>query len=547
MVDRQIQKSYLYLRGHYIPRPAYYPYYYIPPPPSPLSPPKLCTMAHHPSSTSVQIYSCALTGLSPLSDPVVTPSGYICSRKLLLTKLAENGGVDPFDDKGVRRLDESALIDLALAAGGGAAAVIPPRAPKSTSLPHLLTLLQSEFDAVLLELYDTRHALEETRKELSSALYQNDAAIRVVARLAAERDESRNMLERYLKEGGGGMKQPEAASEGAAVQKRAREDSNEEDEDMPAQKKAAKVSTTAEESADVSDLTKIPPSELDAMSTTWKELTASRRAIAKLKRTPMEISKNEDVLSNLAKDGEESKKVNLGKASARAGVLCMTTLRTGEKNEDGTTEYLITGGHDKNAIVYNVSSGTIVATLSGASGDIVTVHGKEVTEGGSIHIVTGSADGHVRLYELLSDGKKKEIMTSTLLGSAKLEAGVPVNVILHPSSTNVDARILVASSNGRVELYKWSSNSNHEEDTLKLVTRLESSPKEGGEGNNGVIEYTSGCMHPDGFIYIAGNSDGSLIVWDLKSQAVAGTLKVSSRQCCVSVASYCLMNSIIIC
>jgi WD40 repeat protein len=175
--------------------------------------------------------------------------------------------------------------------------------------------------------------------------------------------------------------------------------------------------------------------------------------------------------------------------------------------------------------------GTIVATLSGASGDIVSVHGKEdAAEGGSIHIVTGSADGHVRLYKLMSDGKKKE-MTSTLLGTAKLEAGVPVNVVLHPSSTHVDARILVASSSGRVELYKWSSNSTSEDDTLKLVTRLESSPKEGSEGND-MIEYTSGCMHPDGFIYIAGTSDGSLIVWDLKSQAVAGTLKVSSRQLC---------------
>ena len=32
-------------------------------------------------------------------------------------------------------------------------------------------------------------------------------------------------------------------------------------------------------------------------------------------------------------------------------------------------------------------------------------------------------------------------------------------------------------------------------------------------------------MHPDGFIYIAGTDDGRLIVWDLKTQAVAGTLK----------------------
>ena len=38
---------------------------------------------------------------------------------------------------------------------------MPPRAPSSSSLPSLLSVLQSEFDAVLLELYDARKALDE--------------------------------------------------------------------------------------------------------------------------------------------------------------------------------------------------------------------------------------------------------------------------------------------------------------------------------------------------------------------------------------------------
>lgn len=489
-------------------------------------------MSHHHQSTALQIYSCALTGLSPLTDPVVTPSGYICSRKLLLTKLAENGGIDPFDDKGVRRLEECSLIDLAMmnttttTTGGKTvvAAVIPPRAPKSTSLPHLLAMMQSEFDAVLLELYDTRHALEETRRELSSALYQNDAAIRVVARLAAERDESRAMLERYLSDPAAGL----AGVASSASQKRVREqEDNEEDNVMPVAKKSAKFNTTNNNNdcaesivmSSSSDLSKIPSSEFDAMSATWKTLTSSRRTITKLKRTPEETSKNEALLTTLEDKGE-SKKVNLGKASAKAGILCMTSLRT-----NTTTEYLITGGHDKNAIVYNVSLGKIVATLTGASGDIVTVHGKVVatTEEGSssIQVVTGSADGHVRLYELMLTTNNKE-MEVTLLCTAKLEKGVPVDVVLHPSSTKKDTRVLVASSSGRLELFKWSSDGDGDGDAdLKLLTRLESSQEEEGGIS---IEYTSGCMHPDGFIYAAGTSDGSLIVWDLKSQAVAETL-----------------------
>lgn len=90
--------------------------------------------------------------------------------------------------------------------------------------------------------------------------------------------------------------------------------------------------------------------------------------------------------------------------------------------------------------------------------------------------------------------------------------------------------MLVGSSNGMLELYKWGNKSGNDNDNaaaaaaadeggeLKLLTRLES--------EEGTV-YTSGCMHPDGFIYIAGTNDGSLIVWDLKTQAVAGTLKVS--------------------
>ena len=63
------------------------------------------------NSNATQTFTCALTGLTPLTnDAVVTPSGYICSRKLLLTKLAENGGRDPFDTS--RTLDESSLVDL---------------------------------------------------------------------------------------------------------------------------------------------------------------------------------------------------------------------------------------------------------------------------------------------------------------------------------------------------------------------------------------------------------------------------------------------------
>ena len=43
------------------------------------------------NSNAAQTFVCALSGQSPVDDAVATPSGYICSRKLLLAKLSENG------------------------------------------------------------------------------------------------------------------------------------------------------------------------------------------------------------------------------------------------------------------------------------------------------------------------------------------------------------------------------------------------------------------------------------------------------------------------
>ncbi|KAL7533341.1 hypothetical protein ACHAXR_007983 [Thalassiosira sp. AJA248-18] len=446
-------------------------------------------------SNATQTFTCALTGLSPLTDPVVTPSGYVCSRKLLLTKLSENGGVDPFDSAGTRRLDESALVELNNSAGSHGAAA-PPRPPKATSLPSLLGMLQNEFDAVLLELYDTRKALEETRRELSSALYQNDAAVRVVARVVQERDVARGRLEEFLSGDAAAVAAAAPAAAAAEPQKRGREEEGavEEAADVPSKK--------AKKDDEVDDLTTIPSDDLAAMNKTWKVLSKSRKSIAKLKRSEEESAKNEALLAELS-DGKKEKKVNLGKSSAKAGVLCMTLLK---KNVGGSdTDYIVTGGHDKTAIVYNATSGQIAATLSGAGGDVTSVHGMIFEE--SMLVVTGSVDGFVRVYSVPLSGDDE----SLLVGSAELGKGTPVNVVVHPSSASGEARILAASSEGSIELFKCDSGS------MKLMTRLES--KEEG------TKFSSGCMHPDGFIYIAGTSDGSLIIWDLKTQAVAGTLK----------------------
>ena len=70
----------------------------------------------------------------------------------------------------------------------------PPRPPTATSIPALLHTLQNEWDALVLETFALKQQYNNTRQELSYALYAQDAASRVVARLIRERDAAREYV-----------------------------------------------------------------------------------------------------------------------------------------------------------------------------------------------------------------------------------------------------------------------------------------------------------------------------------------------------------------
>lgn len=74
--------------------------------------------------------------------------------------------------------------------------IVKARPPTLTSIPALLSTFQNEWDAIILEAYQLKQQLAETRQELSTALYFNDSAQRVIARLQKERDEARDALAR---------------------------------------------------------------------------------------------------------------------------------------------------------------------------------------------------------------------------------------------------------------------------------------------------------------------------------------------------------------
>ena len=83
------------------------------------------------------------------------------------------------------------------------ARTVAPRPPTLTSIPSLLSTFQNEWDAIVLEAFKLRQSLAQTRQELSTALYEHDAAVRVIARLSQERDQAREALSKITLNGGG--------------------------------------------------------------------------------------------------------------------------------------------------------------------------------------------------------------------------------------------------------------------------------------------------------------------------------------------------------
>lgn len=135
---------------------------------------------------------CAISGEAPQEPVASRKSGNVFERRLIETYISEHGS-DPVNGE---ELSVDDLVELKQAR------VVKPRPPTLTSIPALLSTFQNEWDALILETYQLKQQLAETRQELSTALYYNDSAQRVIARLQQERDQARDALSRVSVTGG---------------------------------------------------------------------------------------------------------------------------------------------------------------------------------------------------------------------------------------------------------------------------------------------------------------------------------------------------------
>lgn len=341
--------------------------------------------------------TCELSGepIATTKETVVaTPSGHICIKRLILQKLTENGGMDPFETIRERPLSEDQLIELHKR-------MEPPPRPQATSFPNLLHMMQTEYDALVLELFDTRRALEDTRRELSQALYQNDAAVRVVARLSMERDAARQELEQW-NASVGAAPAPTTDTADATVEV-----------SVPAAAEEPQSKRRKVERPDGPLSNDMPEEDFNAMLETWQTLHPNRKPLLKAAAAQAPTL---DTLGSFAKNN--TKKWH--KSTCRA-VVAMAR----------DAGLLVTAGKDKQVVVYSIEEEVVKHTFSvGGVPTCVGIRGDVV--------VVGVDKGKVVAYSL-SDG--------STLGALTLSTEV-VAAEVHPTGKH----ICVATSDGSVAI-----------------------------------------------------------------------------------------------
>jgi WD40 repeat protein len=133
------------------------------------------------------------------------------------------------------------------------------------------------------------------------------------------------------------------------------------------------------------------------------------------------------------------------------------------------------------------------------------------------HAVAGLANGQVKLLSLV-DGKDHgsfEVLAIDTGSSAKKSKTPLVDVRIHPNGEHV----VVATENGSLVICRL------QDESITPIGVFQAPNDDNDDDDDaGKAKYTCGALHPDGLIYVAGNTAGDLLVWDIKSQSLASTL-----------------------
>ncbi|EJS42802.1 prp19p [Saccharomyces arboricola H-6] len=129
---------------------------------------------------------CAISGKVP-RKPVLSPRSKSVFEKSLLEQYVKDTGNDPITNEPLS-LEE--IIEIVPSAQQAALTESTNSATLkgNYSIPNLLTSLQNEWDAIMLENFKLRSTLDSLTKKLSTVMYERDAAKLVAAQVMMEND-----------------------------------------------------------------------------------------------------------------------------------------------------------------------------------------------------------------------------------------------------------------------------------------------------------------------------------------------------------------------
>ncbi|KAF8766950.1 Pre-mRNA-processing factor 19 like protein [Argiope bruennichi] len=311
--------------------------------------------------------TCALSNEVP-EQPVVSPvSGSIFEKRLIVKYIQENG-TDPINGK---ELSEENLIELKTPSA------VKPRPPSATSIPAILKTLQDEWDAVMLHSFTLRQQLQTARQELSHALYQHDAACRVIARLTKEVTAAREALATL---------KPQAGIVAAPME--------------PKPQYGVEAGGVADQPVEEAGMTPEVIQKLQAKAFSYTGTKKRGKSVPEDLVKPEQIRQFQTLASH----------PGLHSASV-PGILSMDVCPT-------DTSKILTGGNDKNAAIFNKDTEQVITILKGHTKKVTSViyHPEEDT------VITASPDSMIRIWH---------VPTSQTIQAIKAHEGGVTGLSLH--------------------------------------------------------------------------------------------------------------------
>lgn len=226
----------------------------------------------------------------------------------------------------------------------------------------------------MLETYTLKQHLDTTRQELSQALYQHDAACRVIARLMKERDEARAMLAALQNQG-----VQVITATNIEYQSSSNGSSN---------SNTHNNNSTASTDMEVVNSTKTSGLEADILARVMDKCTELSKG-RKGRKAPGDLTSKETITSF------QETEIWTPHESSKSGINCLTLTRNFEEN--GHQFVSFTGGVDKSAIFTDLSTGKVLSKLVGHSKKVTCVDLASTSPSSSPIAITGSSDRQVKV------------------------------------------------------------------------------------------------------------------------------------------------------